>query len=147
MPTANVPLWALGGRGAKEWGDFWSGTCEYFWHSLLGITRLGRLLAWSGDLGAHSYQKCSYIFIAHGAAKCYLIGPRFTQRLLKERMWSRGRGRLLKCNFGSRRLVLLPCCPRGIQVLSHCSTGHPKTDKRTCVPTGQWPFGSSVPLV
>ena len=26
MPTANVPLRALGGRGSKEWGNFWSGT-------------------------------------------------------------------------------------------------------------------------
>ena len=26
MPTANVPLWALGGRGAKESGNFWSST-------------------------------------------------------------------------------------------------------------------------
>ena len=25
LPTANVPLRVLGGRGAKEWGNFWSG--------------------------------------------------------------------------------------------------------------------------
>ena len=48
MPTANVPLRALGEKGANEWGNFGSGTWEYLWHILLGITRLGRLLAWSG---------------------------------------------------------------------------------------------------
>ena len=48
MPTAIVPFQDLGGRDAKEWGNFWSDTWEYLWHSLLGITRLGRLVAWSG---------------------------------------------------------------------------------------------------
>ena len=57
MPTANDPLRALGGMGAKEAGNFWSGTWKYRWHSLLGITRLGRLVAWSGDLGAYNYQE------------------------------------------------------------------------------------------
>ena len=57
MPTASIPLWALEGRGAKEWGNFESGTGEYFGHGLLGITRLGRLVAWSGDLEAYSYQE------------------------------------------------------------------------------------------
>ena len=94
MPMANVPLRALGGRGAKDQGELWSITCEYFGHSLLGITRLGRLVAWSGDLRANSYQE----------------------------------------------LLLLLYCPRGSQVLSHRPTVSPKTAKRTCVITGQWPF-------
>ena len=48
--TANVPLRTLGGRGAKESADLLSGTWEYLWQRLLGITRL---MAWSGDLGAY----------------------------------------------------------------------------------------------
>ena len=53
MPTANVPLWAFEGSGATKIRlnrIFGSGTWESLWHSLLGITRLGRLVAWGGDL-------------------------------------------------------------------------------------------------
>ena len=49
MPTANAPLRALGGRSAKEWGNFWSGIWEYLWHSLHGITRLGLIVSASAS--------------------------------------------------------------------------------------------------
>ena len=45
MPTANGPLQALGGRGAKEFSNFWSGTREYLWDSSHGITRLGLIVS------------------------------------------------------------------------------------------------------
>ena len=42
------------GEGVQNNWKLWSGTWESIWNSLLGITRLGRLVAWSGDLGSVS---------------------------------------------------------------------------------------------
>ena len=52
MPTANVRDRALGGKGATKFGNFWSGTWEYHWHSLHGITRLRLIVSasTSGEL-------------------------------------------------------------------------------------------------
>ena len=66
-------------------GRFWSGTWEYLWHSLLGITRLGRLVAWSGDLGTHGYQELLVLLFCPRGIKFHLIVPLGTEKLIKER--------------------------------------------------------------
>ena len=81
------PLWEGVQKNGETFGlvhvSFWGMVC-------LGSHVSGALWPGVETSGLIAIKNCSCFFIAHGAAKCYLIGPWFTQRLLKERVCAHG---------------------------------------------------------
>ena len=58
------------GEGVQKNGKQMSGTWESLWHSLLGITLLGRRVAWNGNLGSVSLVLVN--FVSHFSPEVFL---------------------------------------------------------------------------
>ena len=65
------------GKWVQTNGKIWSGTWESLCHSLLVITRLGRLVAWSGDLVSVSLVLVN--FLSHFSSEVFLDSHRLCE--------------------------------------------------------------------
>ena len=101
---ANVPLQALGGRGAKEWRNLWSGTWEYLWHSLHGITRLGLIVS------ASASGELLFLLLLREPGTGELCVPFFTRCILLQQLREPGTGEFC-VPFFTRGISLLTSAP------------------------------------